>query len=136
MTQTARTIAHTEYSLGWGGQEIRIFTEMQALRARGHRLLLCAPARSRIYQQAQTDGFPVLEVFDRRNQLPRSVWRMATWFRRERVAVVNMHSSGDGWAGGLAARLASVPLILRSRHIEVDYPNPRLSRIAFHHLPH
>ena len=31
-------ILHTESSLGWGGQEIRILTEARGLQDRGHRV--------------------------------------------------------------------------------------------------
>ena len=45
-------IVHTESSLGWGGQEIRILAESQGLARRGHRLtVLCAP-QSRILAEA------------------------------------------------------------------------------------
>jgi len=47
------------------------------------------------------------------------------------VDVVNTHSSRDAWTAGLAARLAGVPLIIRSRHIEVDYKNALLTRLNF-----
>ena len=34
-------IIHSEWSNGWGGQEIRILTECQGMAARGHRVALC-----------------------------------------------------------------------------------------------
>ena len=41
---SATRILHTEASRGWGGQEIRILTEIAAMRCRGHELwLACAP---------------------------------------------------------------------------------------------
>ncbi|MEW6302176.1 MAG: glycosyltransferase family 4 protein [Verrucomicrobiota bacterium] len=132
----AYTIAHTECSLGWGGQEIRVFTEMQAMRARGHRVLLCAPAQSKIFEKAGEAGFTVFPIHDGKLRFAGTVLRLASLFRREKVQIVNPHSSRDGWLAGLAGRLAGVPLIIRSRHIEVDYPSRLLSRIAYHHLPH
>ena len=136
MTQTRYRIVHTEFSQGWGGQEIRIYTEMLAMRERGHHLLLAAPASSNIYQKSQQAGLAVFKMSERKAGFLPDVFRLAGWFRREQVQIVNMHSSRDGWIGGLAARLAGVPLIIRSRHIEVDYPNRLVSRIAFHRLPH
>jgi len=42
------SVVHTESSLGWGGQEIRILAESQGLARRGHEgTLLCAPAQPR-----------------------------------------------------------------------------------------
>lgn len=131
-----RTILHTEASVGWGGQEIRIFTEMQAMRARGHRLLLCAPEASRIHAAAAGAGFEVRALDDRKTAYPASILRLRRWLREARVDVVNPHSSRDGWIASIAGRLAGTPLIIRSRHIEVDYPNRFSSRIVFGRLPH
>ncbi len=131
-----RTILHTEASLGWGGQEIRIFTEMAAMRARGHRLMLAAPRTSNLHQRAIEAGFAVRHLDDRKWTYPLSILRIRQWIRQNGVTVVNPHSSRDGWIAGLAGRLAKTQLIVRSRHIEVDYPNRRTSRIAFAHLPH
>jgi glycosyltransferase involved in cell wall biosynthesis len=40
-------------------------------------------------------------------------------------------TSRDGWFVAIAGRLAGVPLIIRTRHIDVTYPNPLISRHAF-----
>ncbi len=131
-----RTILHTEASVGWGGQEIRIYTEMLAMRERGHRMLLSAPKASRILAKATQAGFEVRPLDDRRLAYPASILGMRRWIRKTRINVVNPHSSRDGWIAGIAGRMAGVPLVLRSRHIEVDYPNRFSSRIVFGRLPH
>lgn len=136
MTQKPYIIAHTESSLGWGGQEIRIFTEMVAMRQRGHHLTLFAPSRSAIYARCQEAGFPVHSFSDHKAHYPLTILSLTAAFRREKVQVVNPHSSRDGWLAGVAARIAGVPLVIRSRHIEVDYPNRWLSRIAYKLLAH
>jgi glycosyltransferase involved in cell wall biosynthesis len=133
---TQFTIIHTEASTGWGGQEIRIFTEMKAMRQRGHRMILCAPARSQIYRRCLDAGFETHLLDDRKWAYPIALAALYRLFRKVRPDAVNMHSSRDGWMAGMAARAAKVPVILRSRHIEVDYPNRLLSRIPFHYLPH
>jgi hypothetical protein len=48
--------------------------------------------------------------------------------RREKTQIVNMHSSRDAWVVGLAARLAGVSLVLRTRHIDVIDRSPRISK--------
>ncbi len=128
------TIAHTETSLGWGGQEIRILTEMEALRRRGHRLLLAAPQRSQVFAQARARGFELLALDDRKWKLPAAVLRLAHWFKAERVDVVCPHSSRDGWRAGLAGRLAGVPLIVRARHFEVPIASRWVSRVVYQAL--
>ena len=131
-----RTILHTEASVGWGGQEIRIYTEMLAMRERGHRLLLSAPKASRILAKATEAGFEVRPLDDRRLAYPASILGMRRWIHDTGVNVVNPHSSRDGWIAAIAGRMAGVPLVVRSRHIEVDYPNRFSSRIVFGRLPH
>ena len=109
---------------------------MKACRDRGHRMLLCAPENTQIYRKCCDEGFPVFAFTDARLKYPSTILRLKKFFQREQVDVVNTHSSRDGWLAGIAAHLAGVPLLIRSRHIEVDYPNRFLSHIAFRTLPH
>jgi glycosyltransferase involved in cell wall biosynthesis len=129
-------ILHTETSEGWGGQEIRVFREMEAMRERGHTLFLAAPAKSKIYQKSREAGFEVYDLKESKPRYPSTILKFAQYLRRNQIQIVNTHSSRDGWIGGIAARLARTPLIIRSRHIEVDYPNRFTSWIGFGILPH
>ena len=130
------TILHSESSTGWGGQEIRVFTEMEAMRQRGHRLFLAAPPDSQIFQKAKEADFNPWELNPKRILFPFTIMKLARALRRHKVQVVNPHSSADGWITSIAGRLAGTPLIVRSRHIEVDYPNRRTSYWAYGRLPH
>jgi hypothetical protein len=49
---TALSIVHTEASLGWGGQELRILAESQGLMRRGHDVRLLYPPESCIFAEA------------------------------------------------------------------------------------
>ena len=106
------------------------------MRQRGHRMLLAAPLCSRIFQQAEDAEFHPWPLNLSKPMYPLTIARLARWISREQVDVVNPHSSADGWLAGLAGRAAGAPLIVRSRHIEVDYPHWRTSRWAFGRLPH
>lgn len=128
-------ILHTESSRGWGGQEVRVFAELEWMRAQGHWVALAAHPDSTIAKRAQEAGMTFYPLRTNKALLPMEVVRLAGWLRRNRVEVVNTHSSNDGWLAGLAARLAGC-ILIRSRHIEVDYPNRFWSRIAYHSLPH
>ena len=110
-------ILHTEASAGWGGQELRILSEMQGLRARGHQLALAAPAGARIYQEAAALGFPVHDVPIGRKTL-RGLRAMHRLLQAEHYDVVNTHSSTDSWLVALSNALPgrAVPLV-RTRHI-------------------
>ncbi|MEM9444322.1 MAG: glycosyltransferase family 4 protein [Verrucomicrobiota bacterium] len=128
-------IVHTEASLGWGGQEIRIYTEMMAMRERGHELALVAQEKSQIIQRCRDAGF-LCQVFSSNRFLyPISILQLRTFLNEWGAEVVNTHSSRDGYIAGIAARLAGCTLV-RSRHIDVEYPNRWLGRWAFGILPH
>lgn len=129
-------IVHTESSLGWGGQELRVFVELRWMADHGHRVWLIAPEKSRIYQECIQAGIPAIDFGFRRVDWLAGLCRLVSFFRRHQIDVVNTHSSRDGWLAGVAARLARVPLIIRSRHIEVEYRNRFLASVAFEAIPH
>ena len=129
-------ILHTESSRGWGGQEVRVFAELQWMRARGHWVALSAHPDSAIARHAREAGMTFVPFSFHKALLPFEVARLAAWLIANRVEIVNTHSSNDGWLAGLAARLALKPVLIRSRHIEVDYPNRFWSGLAFRTLPH
>lgn len=122
--------------MGWGGQEIRVLGEMRAMRDRGHQVFLASPEDSEIYNKASDSNFLPWALDVRKPTLPISILRLAIQLRANGIQVVNPHSSYDGWVAGLAGRLAGTPLIIRSRHIEVDYKKRTSSHWSFGKLPH
>jgi glycosyltransferase involved in cell wall biosynthesis len=124
-------IVHSEASLGWGGQEHRVLAELKGFQQRGAWVALLAPEHSEVFQRAREIGIEVQTLNTRKSHYLITALRLKRWLRANNVQVVNTHSSRDGYVVGAAARLARVPLLIRSRHIDVDYPNPRLSRLAF-----
>jgi len=121
--------------MGWGGQEVRVFAELEWMRAHGHWVALAAHPDSQIAKRARDAGMTFYALRTHKALLPFEVVRLAAWLLAHRVQIVNTHSSNDGWLAGLAARLSGARLI-RSRHIEVDYPNRFWSGFAFRTLPH
>ncbi|MGE0876326.1 MAG: glycosyltransferase family 4 protein [Burkholderiales bacterium] len=118
---------HTESSLGWGGQEIRILSESQGLIARGHELTLLCPAEARIHDEARKRGVPVAVLPIGRKGL-RGLRALIGWFRANRCDVVNTHSSTDSWLVALAALALGRPFpIVRTRHISAPVPANRLT---------
>jgi glycosyltransferase involved in cell wall biosynthesis len=124
-------ILHSESSRGWGGQEVRVLAELEWMRAQGNWVALAAPPASEIAKRAQAVGILYYPLRTSKAVLPFEV----IWLIQNHVEVVNTHSSNDGWLAGLAARLAG-RILVRSRHIEVDYPNRLTSGFAFRTLPH
>ena len=124
-------IAHSEASLGWGGQERRILTELTGFQQRRSKVTALTPAHSKLTGRAREAGIPVYPINVHRLRLPFEIIRLSRWLRRNKIQVLNTHSSRDGYLLGLAGRLAGTPLLMRSRHIDVDYPNPWVSKHAF-----
>jgi len=53
-------VLHTEWSDGWGGQEIRIISEMLSMRNRGVEVFLACRKNSTIKHKALENKIPVL----------------------------------------------------------------------------
>jgi glycosyltransferase involved in cell wall biosynthesis len=121
-------ITHTESSLGWGGQEIRILSEAQGLLRRGHDVkLLCAP-QARIREEAANWGVPVIALpIDRKR--PVGLGALIHWFGANASDIVNTHSSTDSWLSACAqVAIGSPTRIVRTRHISAPVPRNLLSR--------
>lgn len=124
-------IAHSEASLGWGGQEHRVYAELMGFKQRGHPVWLIAPETARVFARAKDSGIGVEAFRPGKLRFAFEAMRLASWLKCEKIDVLNTHSSADGWLVGVAGRMAKVPLLIRSRHIDVSYPNRWLSRHAF-----
>ncbi len=121
MSQPLR-ILHTESSCGWGGQEIRILTEMQGMIGRGYELHLLCPAESTIYGVAKKKNLPVTALPIARKNL-RGLLALRKWLRQNRVDVIITHSSTDSWLAGVACKtMIHPPRIIRLRHVSAAVP--------------
>jgi len=121
------SIVHTESSLGWGGQEIRILAESQGLARRGHAVtVLCAP-QARILAEAVHWGVPAvaLPIATKR---PAGLRALIDWLRANPCDVLNTHSSTDSWLAAFATRTGRAVPIVRTRHISAPVPRNPLSR--------
>ena len=114
---TPLRIVHTESSLGWGGQEMRILAEAQGLARRGHAVTLLCPAEARIHAESAHWGVPVVALPIARKRL-RGLRALRDWLAAHPADVVNTHSSTDSWLAALALRwLGRRTPIVRTRHI-------------------
>ncbi len=121
-------ILHTEASLGWGGQEIRILTEARGVAARGHDVLLAAPAESRICREAPAFGVDAIAVPIGRKSV-RGLLAMRGLLLDRAFDVVNTHSSTDSWLAAVASRLVGrAPPLVRTRHISAPVPRNATTR--------
>ena len=112
------TVLHTESSPGLGGQELRTLQEARWTRERGWRVILACQPGGRLLDRARAAGLEALAVPMRGAWDAGSVARLVSLIKRERVTIVHTHSSVDAWLGGLAARVARVPVV-RTRHVSI-----------------
>jgi glycosyltransferase involved in cell wall biosynthesis len=121
-------ILHTESSLGWGGQEIRLLTEAAGMIARGHAVSLACSPGARVRDEAKRYGVPVITLPIGRKR-PQGVLAMRRLLSAQAFDAVNAHSSTDCWLVALASRtLRAPPPLVRTRHISAPVPRDRLTR--------
>ena len=121
-------IVHTEASLGWGGQEIRILEESKGLTELGHKVVLLAPIESNIYQSASKWGVPAAAIAIGKKRIS-GVLALRRWIQANNPDVINTHSSTDTWLTALACRLLkNPPPIVRTRHISAPIPKTLTSK--------
>ena len=117
------TILHTESSCGWGGQEIRILTESTGMVERGHNVILICPEQAPISQNAREKGLTVVNLPIARKNL-KGLFAVRRWLSKNRVDVINTHSSTDSWLIALACKLLRTPPpIVRTRHVSAPISN-------------
>ncbi len=110
-------IVHTDWSRSWGGQEIRILTELREMKRLGFRVAMIVCEDSELSRRGEQENIPVYFV-DFSSKFNLSAWRdLFRLIRRLQPTVVNTHSSEDSWMAGCVAKLCRVPLIIRTRHI-------------------
>lgn len=126
-------IVHTESSLGWGGQEIRVLTESEAFLRRGHRVEIWAAPDSNILAEACRRGIP-------RRALPigcrsiRALGAVRRALKQMRPDVINTHSSTDAWLVAAARLLLRrPPPMVRTRHISAPVSRDAATRWLYDH---
>ena len=127
-------ILHTEWSLGWGGQEIRILAEMRAFRSRGYEMQLACRDGSRIAAEAAREGFVVHRLPFRGPMDVLTIGRLARLVGSQRIGVIHTHSSVDSWCGGIAGRLKGIRVV-RSRHLASEVTPGLNAKIVYGLLP-
>jgi glycosyltransferase involved in cell wall biosynthesis len=124
-------ILHTEASVGWGGQEIRILTEAQYFLTKGHEVLIAANAGSEIIANAPRYGVPTTILPLTHRTLP-SVLAVRRLLKEWKPDVVNPHSSVDSWLVALARLgLKPRPRVVRTRHLSANVPRNFASRWVY-----
>lgn len=121
-------IVHTEASLGWGGQEIRVLDESRGMIERGHEVTLLCPREAKIFTEAARFGVKAVALPIGRKNLA-GVLAMRRWLNVNKPDVVNTHSSTDSWLVALALATSGrkAPLV-RTRHVSTAIHNKLSTR--------
>lgn len=115
---TRLRIAFSEAATSFGGQEQYIFRVMQGLRELGHDVQAVCQPHAKLAGRLQEDGFTVHTLLtDGVVNYAKGVVRLRRLFAHQGFDVVNTNSRRDTMLVGVAARLAGVPLVVRSRHL-------------------
>lgn len=111
-------ILHTEWSNGWGGQEIRIWGECRGMLERGHAVALAGCPEGELGRRAARGGIPFYPLAMAGPWDMAALGRLCRLIKKKGVQIVHTHSSVDSWLGGMAARLCGVKCV-RTRHLSV-----------------
>jgi hypothetical protein len=128
------TIVHTEASISFGGQGIRILNEAIWMQRQGHRLIILAPQESGLFAKARQAGLATHAIRFAKSSQWRDVFNVAQYLRTCCPDIVNTHSSIDTWVSTIAARWCHVPLIIRTRHLSTPVSAHLLNRWLYNDL--
>lgn len=126
-------ILHTESSNGWGGQEIRILRESIGLRAQGFRVSIAVVRGGKLAAQARKEGFEVIEIDFKRPLFFKALWQLVRFIKKNKVDIVNTHSSLDAWLGGIAAKM-SRRAVIRTRHLSTPIRGGLNAKLLYNRL--
>jgi len=121
-------IVHTEASLGWGGQEIRILSEASGMVDLGHEIEIWASPESNIIREANNMGLNAKALPIDRKTI-RNILTIRTEIKLSMPDIINTHSSTDTWLVALAnTTIKDHPPLIRTRHISAPIPKNFASR--------
>lgn len=126
-------ILHTEWSDGLGGQEKRVLAEAAGLTEKGHYIALACRNHARIKNEAIKLGIDIHIFPFRKSYDLSSIIKLTGLLKDKKFDIVNTHSGVDSWIGGIAAKLAKVPALVRTRHLNLPLRRNPLNFI--HYLP-
>jgi glycosyltransferase involved in cell wall biosynthesis len=110
-------VLHTESSLGWGGQEIRVLTEAKIFSKYGHEVIIAADKNSLIAKRAHLYGVKCEGIKLQKKRFA-DLLSLRRLIKKVNPDVISCHSSTDHWLSALARLTLNIkPAIVRTRHI-------------------
>lgn len=127
---SAFTILHTEWSFGWGGQEIRILAESLAFKNRGISVKIAAQPDGQLIDRAKKAGIEVFPVRMHKGLNISAIWQLVKIIKNEQINIIHTHSSVDHRLAGIAARICGKPIV-RSRHLSTQISRSPISKALY-----
>jgi glycosyltransferase involved in cell wall biosynthesis len=114
----------------WGGGEVWLSQIVDALEENGHEVLIASRPGSALLEhfkprRASLIPFRISGDFD-----PITVGRLAHLIRKENVELVCAHTDKELRVGGLATRLAGIPIVV-SREVDLPVKDTRVNRLFY-----
>lgn len=109
---------HTEWSNGWGGQEIRILDECLGMAQRGHEVELAGCPEGKLRKKAEEAGLVFNPIAMKGPWDINALAKLVALIKAKQIDIIHTHSSVDSWLGGFAAKLAGIKCV-RTRHLSV-----------------
>lgn len=126
-------ILHLEASPGWGGQEMRILKESQAMIKLGHNVIIGVEKNGGLINQAKKAGFLTYEIKFKKAFWIISFFKLLYIMKKNKIDILNTHSSSDAWLGAIVAKLLKIPII-RTRHLSTAIKKGLNSRVLYGYL--
>lgn len=127
------SILHTEASMGWGGQEIRILQEAVRFTKLGYRVLIACQEGSQIAKNAAISKLPLHIVRMRLPFDPPALVKFLQIIKSEKIDIIHTHSSKDSWIAGMAGRISGVPVV-RSRHLSTPVGQKWMTALVYRYF--
>ena len=123
-------ILHTEWSDGWGGQEIRILAESKAFIEKGYEMIIAAQPNSELFKQSNRAEVPTVALKLNKGLNLYSIIHLVRCIKDNRIDIVHTHSSVDSRTAGIAAKIAGIKVV-RSRHLSVPISKSWLTWLQY-----
>jgi glycosyltransferase involved in cell wall biosynthesis len=127
------SILHTEASLGWGGQEIRVLQEILGLQNRGWQVMLACDPESVLFKKALEHNIALIPIRWSYKNSFNIIRKLVRTAQECNIQIFNTHSSLDSWLGSIAARLAKCAVV-RTRHLSTPIKGGLNARILYRWL--
>ena len=126
-------ILHLESSPGWGGQEIRTLKESLGMQKKGYRVFVAVEKNGGLYKEAVNAKIKAYEVRFKKIFWIFSFFKLIWIIKKNKIDLINTHSSLDSWLGGIIARLLGI-VIIRTRHLSTKIKKGLNSRFLYGYL--